>query len=247
MSGYADFALFYDRLTENVDYGEIAGYYDALIKKHGGKSGGVLLDLACGTGSLSVLFAGMGYDVIGVDASEEMLSKALEKPHDGIQYVAGTMQELNLYGCNDVTVCSLDSINHLPSAKAIEAAFARVFTFTEPGGLFLFDANTPFKHENVLGDNAFIFDLDGLYCGWQNEFEGGADCRVNMYLDFFAEGENGYDRWCDELSEIAFESGAVRKMLEKCGFETVGEYEYLTTEKPSPESEKITFVCKKPV
>ena len=245
MSGYGDFAEFYDRLTDNVDYREIAHYYDRLIKRFGGKSGGILLDLACGTGSLSVLFKELGYDVVGVDASDEMLSKAMEKPHDGIQYVKGTMQELVLYGCCDVTVCSLDSINHLESCVEIEQTFKRVNMFTETGGLFLFDFNTPYKHEFVLGNEAFLFDLEGLFCAWQNEFEGGADCRVNMYLDFFSENNGRYDRFSDFLSEISYKTEQIKQMLSDSGFEILAVFDYLTENQPSRDSEKLAFVCKK--
>lgn len=247
MEGYCDFARFYDILQQEVDYREIADFYCVKIHEMGGKKDGVLLDLACGTGSLSVLFAQKGYDVVGVDASDQMLSAALNKPHDNIRYLCQSMEELDLPVMADVTVCALDSINHLPDLEAISAAFQRVWRFTNPGGVFLFDINTPYKHREILGDNAFVFDYDELYAVWQNELDQEDElCRVDMYLDFFAKEKGLYRRYEDFLSEIAPAPELICEMLKQCGFTEISACGYLTGEAPHERSDKLLIAAKRP-
>ncbi len=242
--GYSAFAEFYDSLTENIDYSEIAMYYDRLNEKFGGIKG-ILLDLACGTGSLSVLFSKMGYDVIGTDISQEMLSIAVSKEHEGIEYLCQSMTELDMFGTIDGTVCSLDSINHLDSIDDVRKTFEKVSLFSNKGALFMFDVNTIYKHENVLADNTFVYDMEKVYCVWQNEYVG--EGKTDIYLDFFAEdSESGlYERYSDDFSEIAYPVEVIKELLVKAGFEVCACYEYLTENEPTEKSEKLTFVARK--
>lgn len=241
--GYAAFAEFYDLLTENINYNEIGEYYDRLNKKFGGTKG-ILLDLACGTGSLSVIFSKMGYDVIGTDISEEMLSIAVRKEHEGIEYLCQSMTELDMFGTIDCAVCSLDSINHLESLDDVRKTFERVSLFSNKDALFMFDVNTPYKHEHILADNTFVYDMENVYCVWQNEYVG--DGRTEIYLDFFAEDESGlYERYTDDFAETAYSLDVIRDLLERAGFKLCACYEYLTEKEPSETSEKVTFVAQK--
>ena len=251
MGGYNAFAYFYDKLTENISYKDRAAYFDRLIKLHGGKKG-ILLDLACGTGSLSEEMARLGYDVIGTDASEEMLSCAMDKKFDSglpIQYLCQDMTELDMFGTIDVTICALDSLNHLKSLDDIRKTFDRVSLFCEPGGLFIFDMNMPYKHRNVLADNTYVYDLDDVYCVWQNSFDPDSpDCRVDISLDIFEKNEKGlYKRYADELSEIAFDRAVIEKAVADSGMTLEAVYDYDSLEAPRPDSEKLVFAAKKPV
>ena len=247
MSGYSCFAYYYDKLTQNISYKDRAGYYDSLVKKHGGRKG-ILLDLACGTGSLSEEFARLGYDVIGTDSSMEMLNEALDKKFDSglpIQYLCQDMTKLDMFGTIDVTICALDSLNHLPDLDAIKQTINRVSLFCEPGGLFIFDVNTPYKHKNVLGNNTFIYDMEDVYCVWQNTYTE-EDNRVEMWLDFFEKQENGsYERYDESFSEIAFDDAVIEKIVAGSGMEIVGKYDYDTTEPTKADSEKIVYVAHK--
>jgi ubiquinone/menaquinone biosynthesis C-methylase UbiE len=247
MSGYGSFAYYYDRLTQNISYKERAEYFDKLVKMHGGKKN-ILLDLACGTGSLSEEFSRMGYDVIAVDGSEDMLNEALDKKFDSglnIQYLCQDMTKLDMFGTIDVTVCALDSLNHLQSLEDIRKTIERVSLFCEMGGLFLFDVNTPYKHENILGDNTFVYDLDDVYCVWQNTYSNECN-RVDMNLDFFERLDNGdYRRYEESFSEIAFDDEVTEKILSDCGFEIAGKYDYDTFEKARADSEKIVYAARK--
>ncbi len=249
MSGYHSFSYFYDKLTSNISYKQRAEYFDMLIKKHNGTQN-LLLDLACGTGSLSEEFSRMGYDVIGVDASEEMLNEALEKKFDSglnIQYLCQDMTELDMFGTIDVTICALDSINHLKSIDDVKKTFQKVSLFCEPNGLFIFDVNTPYKHQKILADNTFIYDLDDVFCVWQNSFDSSSkDCRVDITLDIFGKNENGfYQRYYDELSEIAFKREIIESLLISAGFIAEAVYDYDTVNPPLDNSEKLVFVARK--
>lgn len=251
MGGYNAFAYFYDKLTANISYKDRAAYFDRLIMRHGGKKG-ILLDLACGTGSLSEEMARLGYDVIGTDASEEMLSCAMDKKFDSglpIQYLCQDMTKLDMFGTIDVTLCALDSLNHLGSLEDIRKTFDRVSLFCEPGGLFIFDMNMPCKHRNILADNTYVYDLDDVYCVWQNSFDPHShDCRVDISLDIFEKNEKGlYARYADELSEIAFDREIIEKAVTDSGMILEAVYDYDTLDAPRTDSEKLVFVAKKPV
>ena len=243
MEGYGVFASVYDKLTENVPYDGIADYYDGIIKELGG--GGILADIGCGTGSLTVRMAGKGYDVIGADASCDMLSVACSKPHEGVQYICQSMTELDLYGTADVIISTLDSINHLSDAGEISACFAAVSDNLSDGGLFLFDVNTVYKHRHVLGENTFVYEAEGIYCVWQNEYSP-RDNSVEIQLDLFFENEDGsYERETECFSETALEQEQLEELLRQAGFEVAGVYEYLTHDAPSENSEKLMFAARK--
>ena len=241
---YADFALFYDRLTDNIDYEALADMYAGLLCKSGCKNGGEVLDLACGTGSLTVLLAKRGFDLTAVDASQEMLTAASIKNSE-VRWLCCDMRSLPFEEQFDGVVCALDSINHLPDSSAIQQTFDGVYRSLKKGGIFAADMNTPFKHRKILGNNAYTFDYEGLYCGWQNELDGEDElCRVDMLLDFFEENEDGsYTRYSDCLSEIAPEPEQIVKMLENSGFVGIELSEYITDEKLSDTSEKFTITA----
>lgn len=250
LSGYGSFSYFYDRLTLNISYKERAEYFDRLVKLHGGKKN-ILLDLACGTGSLSEEFAKMGYDVIAVDGSEEMLSCALDKKFESglpIQYLCQDMTRLDMFGTIDVTVCALDSLNHLSCKEDIQRTMDRVSLFCEPGGLFLFDVNTAYKHKNILAGNTFVYDLEDIFCVWQNSFTDSSDRRVNISLDIFEKESDGrFSRYSEEFSEIAFEKEEYKEMLEKSGMEVLAVYDCDTLKPPRSDSEKLVFAARKPL
>ncbi|MCH5323824.1 MAG: class I SAM-dependent methyltransferase [Eubacterium sp.] len=239
MGGYGCFAAVYDRLTENIDYDEMCAYYDRMITKLGGKKG-ILLELGCGTGNVSMGMARLGYDVIGTDLSVDMLNIAMSKPHDGIEYLCQDMRTLDMYGTNDVTICTLDGINHLDGEQDILDCFNSVSLFLEPGGLFLFDVNTVRKHREILSDNTFVYDLDDVYCVWQNFYDNETD-RVDFVLDIFTEENGLYLRQTEEFSETALPLGRIKELLLQAGFESVEIHEFMTENKGGEECEKVLF------
>ncbi|MBO6230960.1 MAG: class I SAM-dependent methyltransferase [Ruminiclostridium sp.] len=238
---YDAFARYYDDLTANIDYPALADYYDCIISRFGGKIG-ILLDLACGTGSLSVPMSEKGYDVIGTDASEDMLGIAVSKPHDGVQYLCQDMTELDMFGTIDAAVCTLDSLNHLESIDDVRTVFGKVALFMNSGGIFVFDVNTPYKHENVLADNTYIYETDDVFCAWENEYLGNG--VVGISLDFFERDGDIYRRSSDDFTETAWSRETIEKLLEDAGFELCACYEYPTFAEPTETSEKLTFAAR---
>lgn len=251
MSGYSAFSRYYDILTGNIDYKCRAAYFENIIRRFGGKKGGILLDLACGTGSLSEEMARLGYDVIGVDSSEEMLGMALDKKFESglpIQYLCQDMTELDMFGTIDITICALDSLNHLESLSDIKRTVEKVSLFCEPGGLFIFDMNTPYKHKSILADKTYVYDMEEVFCVWQNEYTGDRNNRVNICLDFFEKTDGKselYSRSSEDFSEIAFDREIIENMLTDAGFELLAEYDYDSDEPPTDFSEKIVYAARK--
>lgn len=247
MSGYSKFAWFYDRLTENVDYDLIGNRIDKLVSRFGGRKN-ILLEIGCGTGNLCEKMSSLGYDVIGVDSSQEMLSEALDKKYESgseIQYLCQDMTELDMYGTIDVTVSVLDSINHLADVESIRKTFERVSLFAFPDGLFIFDMNTVYKHREILGNNSYIYDLDGLFCSWQNEYSSQYD-SVEMFLDFFEEQEDGrYERFQESFKEIAIEEAEIDRLLKETGFEILAKYNDYSDRPVNEKTQRIVYVTKK--
>lgn len=248
MSNYSDFAFYYDGLTKNIDYKKRAGYFDMLIKKYCTSGGRYIVDLACGTGSLSEEFCALGYDVIGIDNSEEMLSEALDKKYDSgsdIQYVCQDMTSFELYGNADAIICALDSINHLENTEDIKKTFERAYLFIQKGGVFIFDANTAYKHREILADNAFIFENEQVFCAWQNSYSP-RDNRIEISLDFFEKTDSGkYERYSEDFAEIAPETEVLDKFLTDAGFKITAHFDEDSTEPANEKSQRIIFVAKK--
>lgn len=243
---YDIFSKFYDTLTDNVEYKKRADYFCRLLSMCG-VNDGILLDLGCGTGSMSIEMAQRGFDVIGVDSSIGMLNAARAKCFESGKQVLllnQKMQELDLFGTVKAAVCVLDCINHLPSADDVKKAFGKVALFTEPGGAFAFDVNTPYKHKNVLGDNAFVFETDDFFCTWQNNYDPD-DGSVEIELDFFEEEDGAYYRSTETFTERAYELDDISEWLEQAGFEIIGIFDDMTVEPVKPDSQRAVFIARK--
>lgn len=248
MSGYSVFARYYDELTANIDYKKRAEYFHTIIKKFKTTKENILLDLACGTGSISEEMARLGYDVIGVDNSEEMLGIAIEKKFDSglpIQYLCQDMRKLDMFGTIDVTLCALDSINHLNCIDDVRKVFSKVSLFAEPGGLFIFDVNTLYKHRKILANNTFTYETDKVYCIWENSLNEKTN-EVKMNLEFFELTDNGlYERSSDSFSEKAYSSELIDSLLYETGFKILARYGDDTFDTASETSQRIVYAARK--
>ena len=243
---YDIFSGFYDRLTDNVEYEKRADYFCRLLSMCDIKSG-ILLDLGCGTGSMSVKMAEKGFDVIGVDTSIGMLGVAQQKMYESgerILFLNQAMQDIDLYGTVDCAICVLDGINHLNNSDEVRQTFEKVSLFMNKCGAFAFDVNTIYKHKTVLSDNAFIYEFDDLFCAWQNNYNE-EDNSVDITLDFFEEEDGVYYRSGENFSEQAYELDEISAWLEEAGFEIIGVYDDLTTDPVRPDSERAVFLAKK--
>ena len=248
MSGYSVFARYYDELTANIDYRKRAEYFHAIIRKFKTTKENILLDLACGTGSISEQMAKLGYDVIGVDYSEEMLGMAIEKKFDSglpIQYLCQDMRNIDMFGTVDITICALDSINHLGSLDDVRKVFERVSLFAEPDGLFIFDVNTLYKHRKILADNTFTYETENVYCVWENSLNRSTD-EVKMNLEFFERLDDGlYSRSSDSFSEKAYSEEELEKLLSETGFELLAKYGDDSFNSPAEDTQRIVYTARK--
>ena len=240
MASYNIFAEFYDDLTQNVEYEKIAKYVSSFFKKYY-PSGKTVLDLACGTGTLSKLLNEEGQNIIGIDLSDDMLCIASSKSVDNASFIKGDISSFALPQKVDYCVCSLDSINHLKSIEQVGECFNCVYNSLVDGGIFVFDVNTVYKHKNVLNDNTFVFDEENFFLSWDNEYLG--ENTVRILLDFFVFNGVNYDRFSEEFCEKAYEISELENKLNK--FKILGVYDELTLTEPKNDSERIYFVCKK--
>lgn len=240
MSSYNTFARFYDDLTQNVDYEVRSDYISDFFCKYGVKSGKIL-DLACGTGSLSLLLSNKGYDVTGVDLSDDMLTIASGKANGKIRLLKADMTDIFLDERFNGCVCTLDSINHLVTLDKVKKCFKCVYDLLIPGGIFIFDVNTVYKHNHILSDNSFIFDEEDYFLAWDNENLGNNTVRI--LLDFFVFNGKNYDRYSEDFCEKAYSIDELTSALE--GFEILDIFDEMTYNKPMKDSERIYFVCKR--
>ncbi len=245
---YGIFSSVYDILTDNVEYEKIADTICSLLHKNG-VDGGLLLDLGCGTGTLSLLLEKNGYDVIGVDASEDMLMVANEKKYEensSAMFLCQKGEELDLYGTIDCAVSCLDTLNHIAGIDNVEKALSRISLFMNMSGILIFDINTPYKHRFVLGNNTFIYDMDDVYCAWQNTYDE-EQRKTDIDLDFFIKREDEplYERYSERFSEYVYDAEEIADIIKKCGFTLIGTFDDYSENSVNEKTERITFVCKK--
>ena len=246
MSGYAALAAFYDRLTDDVEYDRRAARLLTLFERHRTRPTS-LLDLACGTGSLTCRLADAGIDMIGVDGSADMLAVAMERAADRGQellFLEQDMRELDLYGTVEGAVCILDGLCHLTNTADIKETLHRLSLFIEPGGLLIFDVNTPYKHREILGDNSFVLEQEDFICVWRNRLIE-RTCEVEQVLDFFVEQEpDFYERLTDVVRERAYSTRTWERLLAESDFEVVAVYDDLSDNAPSSTTQRQLWVAR---
>lgn len=240
-NSYNEFAMLYDQLTENVNYEARSEFISSFLIAKGIDKGN-LLDLACGTGSFANEFVKLGYDVTGVDYSEDMLTVAHNKLNGDAILVKASMTEFSNENFYDAIICMLDSINHLESENSVQEAFDRAYENLKDGGVFIFDVNTIYKHQKVLGNNTFIYDEDDYYLVWDNELVN--DKTVRILLDMFFFNGESYDRYSEEWEEIAYKNEELISMLNKSGFKNV-EAVVSPFDENNDEPERIYYICEK--
>ncbi|MEQ2442663.1 class I SAM-dependent methyltransferase [Pseudoflavonifractor intestinihominis] len=247
MESYEFLAGCYDELTTDVRYSRWADY----IEKHFARSAlpiRTVLDLACGTGSLTAELMGRGYEMIGVDRSAEMLSVAAEKCRDLAGeppiFLCQSMEKLDLYGTIDACVCCLDSVNYVTRPQTLKKAFQRVHLFLMPGGLFLFDINTPDKLRGLDG-GMFIDETDDAYCVWRAEYS--PRRRICTYgMDIFRlEADGRWSRGEEVHEEYAYQPDELEEYLREAGFTRIRRHGCLKMRAPVPGEERIFFTAVK--
>ena len=226
--GYDAIARVYDKLNAELDYEAWADFFEECFDRFLGKRPEIVLDLACGTGRMTRTLAKRGYDMIGVDGSDSMLSEAYMQEGEGILYLLQDMRSFELYGTVGATVCCLDSINYLLDPKDVKKVFSLVHNYLDPDGIFIFDVNTPHKFENIYGNEAYILEDESeegaVFCGWQNEYDRESGI-CDFYLSLFEENEDGtYSRSDEHQRERCYDYEALCTLLSESGFEIIGRY-----------------------
>ena len=186
MSSYEALAGHYDELTEDVAYTRRADFIEKLMNRSRIPVKTVL-DLACGTGTMTAIFTRRGYELIAVDGSEDMLAVAREKaaglPGEPPVFIHQDMPKLDLYGTVEAAICCLDSLNYLASPRDLRRTLGRLRLFIQPGGVLIFDINTPYKLQGLDGQ-VFLDEREDVYCVWRTEFE--KRSRIcTYYMDLF--------------------------------------------------------------
>lgn len=243
---YNSFALFYDAFTGNVEYKKRTDYICRLFKKYG-KIPTLLLDAACGTGSFSVEFARKGIGVIGADISYDMLSVANQKKIEqnlDIFFINSSLSDLDLYGTVDGAVCMLDSLNHITDYNELCRSLNRISLFLEPDSLFIFDVNTEYKHERILGNNTFVLENESIYCVWQNSYKKSTKI-TEITLNFFEKNGDSYNRYSESFFERVYTDEQLESAVKKAGLKVVAVLGENTMKAPKNDCQRKIFVTRK--
>ena len=245
MDAYHELAVSYDRLTNDVNYKATVDFYFEILKREGLKPR-TAVDLACGTGSVTVLLAQAGLQVTGVDLSEEMLTVAVQKAQeleDPPLFVCQDLAQLRLPRGVDLAVCALDSLDYITDPGSCAEAIRRVYKALNPGGIFVFDVNTPEKLRAMDGQ-VFLDEDDDVYCVWRGEFDEAANiCSYGMDL-FQREGEV-WHRSFEEHREYAYSQDQLTGYLKAAGFTHIEVYADRRFEAPREGEQRIYFKARK--
>ena len=246
MEAYTGFASVYDLFMDNIPYRAWCDYVTSLLKKYGVEDG-LVLDLGCGTGKLTRLLAGEGYDMIGVDLSEEMLEVALEHEMEDpkqILYLQQDMREFELYGTVRAIVSICDSMNYLEDYEDLVQTLKLVNNYLDPQGVFIFDMNTVHKYRDLIGDRTIAEARAECSFIWDNDYD--PETKINEYdLTLFIQEEDDlYRRFVETHYQKAYELEEVKRAIAEAGMEFVTVYDAFTRKAPDENSERVYFIAR---
>lgn len=242
MSSYQQLAGSYDALTQDVGYEKRADFLEKLLRRsripvH------TVLDLACGTGSMTWLLARRGYELIGVDGSEEMLAAAMDKQEPVAippLFLHQSMPELDLYGTVDAAICCLDSLNYLTRPRDVQRTLQRLRLFISPGGLLVFDINSVEKLA-ALDGQVFLDETEDTYCVWRTEYSRGL---CSYYVDLFTREEDGsWQRSFELHRQRGYSVEELTDWLRQAGFTDIRTWGDGRLRRPREGEQRIYFSC----
>ena len=240
---YNDFSKFYDLFAYDIPYDKFFSYYVEIFEGLGIKPE-LVVDICCGTGSLTTLLSEK-YDVIGIDYSIEMLDIARKKDKAGkILYLNQTMTDFELYGTVDAFISSLDSVNYLLSEEELTTHFKLIKNYLNDDGVYIFDISTCYKFKHILGDNSFVDERENVMFVWQNDYD---NCeRLNtMYLDIFYRENGRYGRISETHYERGYTISHLSAVIKKCGLKVINIFDDLSPLAHNKTSERVFFVVGK--
>ena len=248
---YTSFAEVYDTFMDNVPYGEWCGYLTGLLRDFG-VSDGLVAELGCGTGTMTELLSACGYDMIGVDSSEDMLSMAMEKRDrsgSDILYLCQDMRELELYGTVRAVVSVCDSMNYLTEYRDLVKVMGLANNYLDPGGVFIFDLNTVYKYRELLGNRTFAEDREHESFIWENTFD--EESGINEYgLSIFvdsglADGDIPlYHKYEETHYQRAYSLDEVERAAREAGMRLEAVYAAFTRKAPAADSERVYVILR---
>ena len=245
MEAYTSFAQVYDLFQDNIPYEEWAEYVTGLLREYKIEDG-LILDLGCGTGSMTELLAGAGYDMIGVDNSEDMLEIAMEKRAASgrdILYLLQDMREFELYGTVRAVVSICDSMNYILEYEDLVRVFSLVNNYLDPQGLFIFDLNTEYKYSHLMGENTFAEDRDESSFIWQNFYD--EEERINEYdLSLFIKEGELYRKFEETHYQRCYSLEEIRQAAGQAGMEFVAAYDAFTRNAVSKDSQRVYVILR---
>ena len=245
MESYGRFAGVYDVFMDNVNYREWADYIIETLTQDGIRDG-LVLELGCGTGTVTEMLADAGYDMIGIDNSEEMLAEAMEKRaesgHD-ILYLLQDMREFELYGTVRAVISVCDSVNYITEPEELQEVFRLVNNYLDPKGMFIFDLNTEAKFQAMGSETIAEVRDEGSFI-WENEYD--EEEKINSYdlTLFIREEDDLYRRYQETHFERAWSLDEIKKALAEAGMEFVAAYDAFTKNAPRKESDRIYVVAR---
>lgn len=245
MDAYKSLAFSYDRLTNDVDYQAVVDFYGKILRKEQ-LHPRTAVDLACGTGSVSILLAQQGMQVTGVDMASDMLTVAFEKAQDMENrplFVCQNLRDLYLPRGVDLAVCALDSLDYITDPADCQQAIHRIYKALNPGGAFIFDVNTPEKLRAMDGQ-VFLDEDDDVYCVWRGEFD--EETNICSYgMDLFQRCGEHWSRAFEEHREYAYSQAQLTTYLKEAGFTHIEVYADRLFMPPRPEEQRIYFKARK--
>lgn len=246
MNRYNEFASLYDELMNDFDYEKWFYYIEDIFRRYN-ISPKRILEMACGTGNLSIHLAEKGYKLTCFDLSEEMLAQAYEKlnKYKNVKLLNGDMIHFKIDQKFDSIISICDSINYITDLKDLKSTFENVYKHLDDNGIFIFDINSFYKISEIIGNNVFVEDREDIFYTWQNYYD--SETRVcEFYLSFFIK-ENGdnYIRFDEDHKERAHTVEEIISTLKSAGFKSIDYFEAFTTEEITPTTERINFVARK--
>jgi len=250
---YTGFASVYDMFMDNVPYDEWADYLHGLLLERGIKDG-IICELGCGTGKITRKLKSFGYDMIGIDISQEMLRIAAEKEKEGVAgeilYLNQDMREFELFGTVSAVVCICDGMNYIMDKEDLLKVFKLVNNYLDPNGVFIFDMNTPYYYRHVLGEQSICENRDEGSFIWENFYD--SESMVNEFdMTIYIGRKNPedknkcmYERLEETHYQKAYKISEVRSLLKKAGLKDIEIFEAFTKDAPGKSTERVYYICR---
>ncbi len=245
MNDYATLAHYYDRFV-GADYERIIAYIHNVIMEHF-EDGALVCDIGCGSGTITLALAELGYDMIGIDGSEEMLNEALEK-----KYVSPTgcnalflqqqLPEFELFGTVDVIISTLDTVNYITDKNQLDRLFYWLRNYLNPNGILIFDINTLHKYQNILDGHCAIYEDNDVFLTWRSHFK---NSLCNHQITVFKEVGDAYNRFDEEQFQCYHSPDELERLFSKYGFKLLKVNDDYSNSEPSDKTQRITYVLQK--